>query len=208
MTASSLQQSWMKTTSCVSSGLVAAVVQLGRGTKYKRFPRWLDRWLCGRKQLGLLSFLCALLHAVYSMCLTLRRAAGYTMLNAAYRQVSSRQVNTTCMNTQQPPLTYFCGLLLLGESWCRKLLGGAAGVEVRPLPVLWNSGIWSPLSAGCYLSALCGKCSQLEGVHICSGQQINMNRSFELFLSVHQLELEASRWCEGDSSYCKRGEKN
>lgn len=106
------------------------------------------------------------------------------------------------------PLTYFCGLLLLGESWCRKLLGGAAGVEVRPLPVLWNSGIWSPLSAGCYLSALCGKCSQLEGVHICSGQQINMNRSFELFLSVHQLELEASRWCEGDSSYCKRGEKN
>lgn len=60
-------------------GLVAAVLQLARGTKYKRFPGWLDRWLCRRKQLGLLSFLCAGLHAVYSMCLALRRGAGSTL---------------------------------------------------------------------------------------------------------------------------------
>lgn len=79
----------------MASGLVAALLQLGRGTKYQRFPGWLDGWLCRRKQLGLLSFLCAGLHAVYSLCLTLRRAAGYTLLNAAYRQVSRRQVNTT-----------------------------------------------------------------------------------------------------------------
>ena len=79
--------------SFLSSGLVAAIFQLARGTKYKRFPDWLDRWLCSRKQLGLLSFLCAGLHAVYSMCLTLRKAAGYTVLNAAYRQVSTRQVH-------------------------------------------------------------------------------------------------------------------
>lgn len=78
----------------MSSGLLAAVFQLGRGTKYKRFPDWLDRWLCRRKELGLLSFLCAVLHAVYSMCLTLRRAAGYNLLNAAYRQVRPPQVNT------------------------------------------------------------------------------------------------------------------
>lgn len=75
-------------------GLLAAVLQLGRGTKYKRFPRWLDSWLCSRKQLGLLSFLCAGLHAVYSMCLTLRRAAGYTLLNAAYRQVKAGVANS------------------------------------------------------------------------------------------------------------------
>ncbi|KAM9346896.1 metalloreductase STEAP3 [Symphorus nematophorus] len=75
-------------------GLLAAVLQLGRGTKYKRFPRWLDLWLCSRKQLGLLSFLCAGLHAVYSMCLTLRRAAGYTLLNAAYRQVKAGVENS------------------------------------------------------------------------------------------------------------------
>ncbi len=79
----------------VSAGLLAALFQLCRGTKYKRFPRWLDSWLCRRKQLGLLSFLCAGLHAVYSMCLTLRKSAGYALLNAAYRQVSTEQVDTT-----------------------------------------------------------------------------------------------------------------
>uniref|UniRef100_UPI0037E8F131 metalloreductase STEAP3 isoform X2 n=1 Tax=Semicossyphus pulcher TaxID=241346 RepID=UPI0037E8F131 len=73
-------------------GLLAAVLQLGRGTKYQMFPVWLDLWLCSRKQLGLLSFLCAVLHAVYSMCLTLRRAAGYTLLNAAYQQVCRLKV--------------------------------------------------------------------------------------------------------------------
>ncbi|XP_076602250.1 metalloreductase STEAP3 isoform X2 [Chaetodon auriga] len=72
-------------------GLLAAVLQLTRGTKYKRFPDWLDHWLCRRKQLGLLSFLCAALHAVYSMCLTLRRAVGQATQNAAYRQVSTGQ---------------------------------------------------------------------------------------------------------------------
>lgn len=73
---------------------MAAAVQLGRGTKYKRFPGWLDRWLCVRKELGLLSLLCALLHAVYSMCLKLRKAADYQMQNAAYRQVSGEQVTS------------------------------------------------------------------------------------------------------------------
>ncbi|XP_054915691.1 metalloreductase STEAP3 [Poeciliopsis prolifica] len=49
-------------------GLLAAVLQLWSGTKYNRFPNWLDRWLTSRKQLGLCSFLCAVLHAVYSLC--------------------------------------------------------------------------------------------------------------------------------------------
>lgn len=60
---------------------------------------------------------------------------------------------------------------LLGEIWRWKLVGGAAGVEVWPVPVLWNSGTWSPLSAGCHLPALGGKHPQLEGVHVCAGQQ-------------------------------------
>uniref|UniRef100_A0A3B3ZQ65 Ferric oxidoreductase domain-containing protein n=1 Tax=Periophthalmus magnuspinnatus TaxID=409849 RepID=A0A3B3ZQ65_9GOBI len=67
-------------------GLLASVLQLYRGTKYKRFPDWLDQWMCARKQLGLLSFLCAALHAVYSVCLSIRRASGYMILNAAYQQ--------------------------------------------------------------------------------------------------------------------------
>uniref|UniRef100_A0A3B3ZNZ1 Uncharacterized protein n=1 Tax=Periophthalmus magnuspinnatus TaxID=409849 RepID=A0A3B3ZNZ1_9GOBI len=75
-------------------GLLASVLQLYRGTKYKRFPDWLDQWMCARKQLGLLSFLCAALHAVYSVCLSIRRASGYMILNAAYQQVLDSWVET------------------------------------------------------------------------------------------------------------------
>ncbi|KAM4558082.1 metalloreductase STEAP3 [Odontesthes bonariensis] len=96
-------------------GLLAAVLQLGRGTKYKRFPDWLDGWLCRRKQLGLLSFLCAGLHAVYSMCLTLRRAAGYTLLNAAYRQVKAGVENSWVeQQVWRSDLYLSCGILGLG----------------------------------------------------------------------------------------------
>ncbi|KAK7889709.1 hypothetical protein WMY93_025269 [Mugilogobius chulae] len=75
-------------------GLFASVLQLYRGTKYKRFPDWLDHWMCVRKQLGLLSFLCAALHGVYSVCLSIRRASGYMILNAAYRQVKADKADS------------------------------------------------------------------------------------------------------------------
>ncbi|XP_071373995.1 metalloreductase STEAP3-like [Centroberyx affinis] len=58
-------------------GVYAAVLQLLWGTKYNRFPDWLDRWLTRRKQLGLCSFLCAALHAIYSLCLPMRKSARY-----------------------------------------------------------------------------------------------------------------------------------
>ncbi|XP_041806482.1 metalloreductase STEAP3 [Chelmon rostratus] len=101
-------------------GLVAAVFQLGRGTKYKRFPDWLDHWLCCRKQLGLLSFLCAVLHAVYSMCLALRKGAGQAVQNAANGQVTIDQVEAGVENSwaeQQvwrSDLYLSCGILGLG----------------------------------------------------------------------------------------------
>lgn len=69
-------------------GLLAACLQLRRGTKYSHFPSWLDSWLHLRKQLGLLSFFCAALHAIYSLCLPMRRSARYKLLNAAFKQVS------------------------------------------------------------------------------------------------------------------------
>lgn len=74
-------------------GLVAAFLQLSWGTKYRRFPNWLDRWLQQRKQLGLCAFLCAALHAVYSLCLPMRRSARYNLLNAAFKQVRKASVN-------------------------------------------------------------------------------------------------------------------
>ncbi|KAL2088035.1 hypothetical protein ACEWY4_016863 [Coilia grayii] len=70
-------------------GLLAAFLQLQRDTKYRRFPDWLDRWLLARKQMGLLAFLCAALHAIYSLCLPMRRSARYMMLNAASKMVRS-----------------------------------------------------------------------------------------------------------------------
>ncbi|XP_042368956.1 metalloreductase STEAP3-like [Plectropomus leopardus] len=63
-------------------GLLAAFLQLLSGTKYNRFPNWLDRWLTVRKQFGLCSFLCAALHAVYSLCLPMRKSARFKLLMA------------------------------------------------------------------------------------------------------------------------------
>ena len=47
---------------CYIPGLIAAFLQLIRGTKYSRFPNWLDKWLRMRKQLGLLMLFSASLH--------------------------------------------------------------------------------------------------------------------------------------------------
>ncbi|KAF0300757.1 Metalloreductase STEAP4 [Amphibalanus amphitrite] len=48
------------------AGVVAAYLQLLRGTKYRRFPGWLDNWLRMRKQLGLLMLAMAAMHACMS----------------------------------------------------------------------------------------------------------------------------------------------
>ncbi|TRY88857.1 hypothetical protein DNTS_016939 [Danionella cerebrum] len=72
-------------------GLLAAWLQLWRGTKYQRFPSWLDHWMQRRKQLGLLSFFCASLHGVYSVCQPLRRVSQHRIINAAYRQVRKQR---------------------------------------------------------------------------------------------------------------------
>lgn len=68
-------------------GLIAAFLQLWWGTKYNRFPNWLDHWLIQRKQFGLCSFLCAVLHAIYSLCLPMRKSARFQLINKAYEQV-------------------------------------------------------------------------------------------------------------------------
>ncbi|XP_057686068.1 metalloreductase STEAP3-like [Corythoichthys intestinalis] len=74
-------------------GSIAAMVQLWRGTKYSRFPNWLDKWLAVRKQFGLCSFLCAAMHAVYSLCLPMRQSARFRLLNAAVKQVQDHVDN-------------------------------------------------------------------------------------------------------------------
>lgn len=53
---------------CYLPGVIAAYLQLGRGTKYSEFPLWLDRWLKSRKHLGLLMLLNAVLHVLIKLC--------------------------------------------------------------------------------------------------------------------------------------------
>lgn len=52
---------------CYVPGMIAAYIQLSRGTKYSTFPSWLDRWLKARKQMGLLALLTGSLHAFMSI---------------------------------------------------------------------------------------------------------------------------------------------
>jgi len=48
-------------------GCFASIVQLINGTKYKRFPTWLDRWMNMRKQLGLIALWLACFHCILSV---------------------------------------------------------------------------------------------------------------------------------------------
>ncbi|XP_034820284.1 STEAP1 protein [Pan paniscus] len=72
-------------------GVIAAIVQLHNGTKYKKFPHWLDKWMLTRKQFGLLSFFFAVLHAIYSLSYPMRRSYRYKLLNWAYQQVQQNK---------------------------------------------------------------------------------------------------------------------
>ena len=58
-------------------GQVAALLQVYRGTKHRRFPNFLDAWLKCRKQLGLLSFSLGVLHAVISVAILSPDYMGY-----------------------------------------------------------------------------------------------------------------------------------
>ena len=50
---------------CYLPGNIAGYIQLFRGTKFSRFPSWLDRWLRCRKELGLLMLYSASTHVLY-----------------------------------------------------------------------------------------------------------------------------------------------
>nr|XP_056713950.1 metalloreductase STEAP4 [Euleptes europaea] len=53
-------------------GIFAAILQLSRGTKYRRFPDWLDKWMLCRKQLGLVALVFAFLHVLYTLVIPIR----------------------------------------------------------------------------------------------------------------------------------------
>ena len=69
-------------------GVLAAILQLYRGTKYRRFPDWLDHWMLCRKQLGLVALGFAFLHVLYTLVIPIRYYVRWRMNNRTVVQVS------------------------------------------------------------------------------------------------------------------------
>uniref|UniRef100_A0A672HXY9 STEAP family member 4 n=1 Tax=Salarias fasciatus TaxID=181472 RepID=A0A672HXY9_SALFA len=85
---------------CYLPGIIAAFFQLYRGTKYSRFPNWLDRWMLCRKQMGLVALGFAFLHAVYTFVKPLRYNVRYNQIAKAAAQVKQNNEITPFDNTE------------------------------------------------------------------------------------------------------------
>lgn len=78
-------------------GIFAAIIQLYRGTKYRRFPDWLDKWMLCRKQLGLIALAFAALHAVFTLVTPLRAFTSWS---------TSTEIISQALNNQTEPLDH------------------------------------------------------------------------------------------------------
>ncbi|XP_007531980.2 metalloreductase STEAP4 [Erinaceus europaeus] len=74
-------------------GVLAAILQLYRGTKYHRFPDWLDHWMLCRKQIGLVALGFAFLHVFYTLVIPIRYSVQWKWRNITATQVSLRKDN-------------------------------------------------------------------------------------------------------------------
>ncbi|XP_071771982.1 metalloreductase STEAP4 [Centroberyx gerrardi] len=77
---------------CYLPGVLASFLQLYRGTKYRRFPDWLDRWMLCRKQLGLVALGFAFLHVLYTFIISIRYAVRHKLIS---RVVDEMKKNKT-----------------------------------------------------------------------------------------------------------------
>ncbi|XP_030606282.1 metalloreductase STEAP4 [Archocentrus centrarchus] len=82
---------------CYLPGVIAAFLQLYRGTKYKRFPDWLDRWMLCRKQLGLVALALASLHVLYTLIIPIRYYVRYKLAANTISQI--RENKTSLFDT-------------------------------------------------------------------------------------------------------------
>ncbi|KFZ59867.1 Metalloreductase STEAP4, partial [Podiceps cristatus] len=79
-------------------GVLAAIIQLYRGTKYRRFPDWLDKWMLCRKQLGLVALAFASLHVLYTLVIPIRSFVRWRISNLIVSQALNNKtepLNTT-----------------------------------------------------------------------------------------------------------------
>ncbi|XP_020843119.1 metalloreductase STEAP4 [Phascolarctos cinereus] len=79
-------------------GIIAAILQLYRGTKYSRFPNWLDHWMLCRKQLGLVALAFAFLHVMYTLVIPIRHYVRWKWSSRIINQIKNNKTdpfNTT-----------------------------------------------------------------------------------------------------------------
>ncbi|XP_042888264.1 metalloreductase STEAP4-like [Penaeus japonicus] len=62
---------------CYLPGVIAAYIQLVRGTKYSAFPLWMDTWLKGRKHIGILMLWNAAIHAILNLSYSMGSVGFY-----------------------------------------------------------------------------------------------------------------------------------
>ncbi|KAM9309663.1 metalloreductase STEAP4-like [Pholidichthys leucotaenia] len=78
---------------CYLPGVIAAFFQLYRGTKYKRFPNWLDRWMLCRKQIGLVALALGVLHVLYTLIIPLRYYVRYKIAESTISKIRENQTS-------------------------------------------------------------------------------------------------------------------
>uniref|UniRef100_H3A4S7 STEAP4 metalloreductase n=1 Tax=Latimeria chalumnae TaxID=7897 RepID=H3A4S7_LATCH len=100
-------------------GVIAGFLQLYRGTKYKRFPDWLDRWMLCRKQLGLIALAFAFLHVIYTLVTPIRYYVRVWLTDYTISQVimfsTSSCIHKFCLYTDHYigcGATFFRGVVL------------------------------------------------------------------------------------------------
>ncbi|KAG7469995.1 hypothetical protein MATL_G00134960 [Megalops atlanticus] len=79
---------------CYLPGVIAAFLQLYNGTKYRRFPDWLDRWMLCRKQLGLVALALAFLHVLYTLLIPIRYYVRLRLNDWTISQVKQNKTET------------------------------------------------------------------------------------------------------------------
>jgi metalloreductase STEAP2 len=93
------------------AGIVATLFQLYYGTKYRRFPNWLDKWLKARKQLGLWAFYYGSFHAIISLIYLNPGYLGY--METWYRKMHMENLTKYDSPYHIPMLTYHAELSML-----------------------------------------------------------------------------------------------
>nr|XP_040020720.1 metalloreductase STEAP4-like [Gasterosteus aculeatus aculeatus] len=78
---------------CYVPGVIAAFLQLYRGTKYRRFPDWLDRWMLCRKQLGLVALAFAFLHVLYTLIIPIRYYVRFRLSASTISQIKENRTS-------------------------------------------------------------------------------------------------------------------